>query len=137
MTQSLTDYDFYQSSNRMPIECSFGILIRRWGVLWRPLTQRFESRAPLIVALMHLHNFCIDERGSRRVVRPSSRRWMGGVWPCSSRDAHNRRPSLITRGTLSTTLTPAGPQMMEPPLAKSATRQVQRRSPGTGSLRQQ
>ena len=78
MTQSLTDYDFYQSSNRMPIECSFGILIRRWGVLWRPLTQRFESRAPLIVALMHLHNFCIDERGSRRVVRPSSRRWMGG-----------------------------------------------------------
>ena len=58
----LDDYDFYQSSNRMPIECAFGILIRRWGVLWRPLTQRFESRAPLIVALMHLHNFCIDER---------------------------------------------------------------------------
>ena len=34
----LDDYDFYQSSNRMAIECAFGILIRRWGVLWRPLT---------------------------------------------------------------------------------------------------
>lgn len=58
----LDDFDFYQSSNRMPIECAFGILIRRWGVLWRPLTQEFSARAPLIVALMHLHNFCIDEK---------------------------------------------------------------------------
>lgn len=59
---ALDDYDFYQSSNRMAIECAFGILIRRWGVLWRPLTQRFDRRAPLIFALMRLHNFCIDAR---------------------------------------------------------------------------
>ena len=59
---SLDDFDFYQSSNRMAIECAFGILVRRWGVLWRPLAMAFERRAPLIVALMRLHNFCIDER---------------------------------------------------------------------------
>ena len=53
-------YDFYQSSNRMAIECAFGILIRRWGVLWRPLAQAFNRRAPLIVACMRLHNYCID-----------------------------------------------------------------------------
>ena len=59
---ALDDFDFYQSSNRMAIECAFGILIRRWGVLWRKLRQRFNRRAPLIGALMRLHNFCIDER---------------------------------------------------------------------------
>ena len=59
---SLDDFDFYQSSNRMAIECAFGILVRRWGVLWRPLGMAFSRRAPLIVALMRLHNFCIDER---------------------------------------------------------------------------
>ena len=59
---SLDAFDFYQSSNRMAIECAFGILVRRWGVLWRPLQQAFPRRAPLIVALMRLHNFCINER---------------------------------------------------------------------------
>tara|TARA_B110000046_G_scaffold159651_1_gene172307 strand:+ start:315 stop:1571 length:1257 start_codon:yes stop_codon:yes gene_type:complete len=59
---SLDDFDFYQSSNRMAIECAFGILVRRWGVLWRPLGMAFRRRAPLILALMRLHNFCIDER---------------------------------------------------------------------------
>jgi hypothetical protein len=54
------DFDFHQSSNRMPIECAFGILIKRWGLLWRPLTVRFDRRAPLIGACMRLHNFCID-----------------------------------------------------------------------------
>lgn len=59
---SLDDFDFYQSSNRMAIECAFGILVRRWGVLWRPLSMEFSRRAPLILALMRLHNFCIDQR---------------------------------------------------------------------------
>ena len=55
-------FDFEQSSNRMPIECAFGILIQRWGILYRPLRVRFNRRAPLIAACMRLHNFCIDER---------------------------------------------------------------------------
>ena len=59
---ALDDFDFYQSSNRMAIECAFGILVRRWGVLWRPLEMAFHRRAPFLVALMRMHNFCIDER---------------------------------------------------------------------------
>ena len=132
----LDDYDFYQSSNRMAIECAFGILIRRWGVLWRPLTQKFESRAPLIVALMHTSITSASTSASRQTSKPSSRRWTVGGWPCPSRGAHNGHLSLIMRGDLSTTWTPAGPQMMEHPPASSATRQVRRRSPGTGSPRQ-
>lgn len=60
--RELDDFDFEQSSNRMPIECAFGILVRRWGLLWRPLSMRFDRRAPIIGALLRLHNFCIDKR---------------------------------------------------------------------------
>lgn len=55
-------FDHIQSAVRMPIECSFGILIRRWGILWRPLEMRFNMRAQTIGACMRLHNFCIDKR---------------------------------------------------------------------------
>lgn len=57
-------FDFVQSSCRMPIECAFGILIKRWGILWRPLQVAFNRRAPLIGCLMRLHNWCIDHRVS-------------------------------------------------------------------------
>ena len=55
-------FDFEQSSNRMPIECAFGILVQRFPILHRPLRVKFARRAPLIAACMRLHNFCIDER---------------------------------------------------------------------------
>ena len=57
-----TNFDFVQSSNRMCIECAFGILIRRWGILWRPLEVDFDRRAGLVGCCMRLHNFCIDSR---------------------------------------------------------------------------
>ena len=49
------DYDFHQSSNRMPIECAFGMLVKRWGIFWRPLAVRFDRRAALVGACMRLH----------------------------------------------------------------------------------
>lgn len=42
-----TDFDFIQSSCRMPIECAFGILIRRVGILWRALWRRTFSASHL------------------------------------------------------------------------------------------
>jgi hypothetical protein len=42
--------------------CAFGILVRRWGILWRPLEMRFERRTQTIAACMRLHNFCIDKK---------------------------------------------------------------------------
>ena len=58
----LDDYDFHQSSNRMPIECAFGILIRRFACLYKPLQCAFHRRTSLIAACIHMHNFCIDQR---------------------------------------------------------------------------
>jgi hypothetical protein len=63
------DFDFHQSSNRMPIECAFGILIRRWGILWRPLEVQFRRRAPLIKCCMLLHNYCINVGSSEATLR--------------------------------------------------------------------
>jgi hypothetical protein len=40
----------------MPAEQCFGILVRTWGVLWRDLAVRYDRRAPLVSALIHLHN---------------------------------------------------------------------------------
>ena len=61
---AMDDFDFHQSSNRMAIECAFGILVRRWGILWRPISVRFDRRAPLIGACFRLHNWCIDHNVS-------------------------------------------------------------------------
>ena len=59
-TENLDAYDFVQSSQRMPIECTFGMLVRRWGVVWRPISCRFDRRAPLVGTLMRLHNVCVE-----------------------------------------------------------------------------
>jgi hypothetical protein len=56
------DFDYHQSSNRVVIERAFGILIRRWGIFWRPLEVNFRRRAPLIKCCMLLHNYCINKR---------------------------------------------------------------------------
>ena len=68
------DFDFYQSSERMAIECAFGILIRRFPILWRPLEMRFDRRAAVVGACMKLHNFCITKRIEHE------QREEGGMW---------------------------------------------------------
>ncbi len=42
--------------------CAFGILVRRWGILWRKLEMRFERRAQVIIASARLYNLCINKR---------------------------------------------------------------------------
>lgn len=53
-------YNYVQSSLRMPIECAFGILYKRWGLLWRPMIRDFASRSATVSCLIRLNNWCID-----------------------------------------------------------------------------
>ena len=46
----------------MNIECAFGELTQRWGILWRKLQVGFTRRAPLVVCTMRLHNFIVAQR---------------------------------------------------------------------------
>ena len=83
------NYNFEQSSNRMHIECAFGMLVNKWPILWRRIDVKFERRVPLINACFHLHNFCIDRKMMKEdalisqdehvKVQPSLRA-SGAVW---------------------------------------------------------
>eukprot|EP00171_Calliarthron_tuberculosum_P021861 IDg21861t1 len=42
---------------------AFRILIRRWGIFWRPLNYALADILPILSSAMRLHNFAIDEDG--------------------------------------------------------------------------
>lgn len=52
-----------------------GIMVARWGVLWKPLEFSLKNDLKLLRAIIRLHNFCMDnsirrgEENSRQVDR--------------------------------------------------------------------
>lgn len=64
--------NFFHSSLRINIECAFGMLVHRWGMLRKPMPVNFTVRkiSSLVLALCKLHNYCIDN-GSDSVDSPS------------------------------------------------------------------
>jgi DDE superfamily endonuclease len=55
-------FNYWQSSTRIHIECAFGEVVMRWGILWRRIIFNLQSVGPIINACCHLHNFLVDER---------------------------------------------------------------------------
>ena len=57
-------FNFHHSQLRINIECAFGMLVHKWGVLRKPfpVNVSIEKIAQAVRALCLLHNFCIDER---------------------------------------------------------------------------
>jgi hypothetical protein len=55
-------FNYFESSDRIWIEWSFGELIMRWGIFWRTLRFDLPMYGDIILATMLLHNFIIDER---------------------------------------------------------------------------
>jgi len=53
-------FNFYQSKTRIHIEQAFGILVRRWGILWRRLECSMKHWSLIVLCCMKLHNVCID-----------------------------------------------------------------------------
>lgn len=66
------DYNFFHSQLRIRIECAFGMLVNRWGILRKalPASINFERSLNLVMCLCRLHNFCIDERLKRKGSMP-------------------------------------------------------------------
>jgi hypothetical protein len=56
--------NFFRSQLRINIECAFGILVHRWGMLRKPMPVNLEVRkiSSCVLALCKLHNYCIDKR---------------------------------------------------------------------------
>ncbi|CAN0398877.1 unnamed protein product, partial [Ectocarpus fasciculatus] len=55
-------FNYHLSRMRQNVERAFGILVRKWGIFWRPLVCSHCRWAPIITAASKLHNFCIDAR---------------------------------------------------------------------------
>ena len=53
-------YNYYQSSQRIVVECTLGVAQARWGVLWRPLRCQLYLVPYVVMACFALHNLCIE-----------------------------------------------------------------------------
>jgi DDE superfamily endonuclease len=56
------NFNFYASQLRIRIEMAFGLMVKKWGILHRPLSIKLRNVSKLIVVIGQLHNFCINER---------------------------------------------------------------------------
>jgi DDE superfamily endonuclease len=45
---------------RIHVEQGFGMLVSRFGILWKPMRFNFTRVAEIVAACMRLHNYCID-----------------------------------------------------------------------------
>jgi hypothetical protein len=59
------NFNFFQSSTRMSIECAFGMLVRRFGVFWRKMEGSLAEINKRIMACMILHNIMVEEQHSQ------------------------------------------------------------------------
>lgn len=86
-------FNFHHSSQRITVECAFGILVKRWGIFWRPIEVQLPCVKKVVGACLSLHNICVDCHESERLAsipsgkdgwgagptrRPKTRR-VGGV----------------------------------------------------------
>lgn len=58
-------YNFYLSPQlRIKIECAFGMLVHRWGILQKPMSSKFpiSKIIAITLCLCKLHNYCINAR---------------------------------------------------------------------------
>ena len=63
---SKDDFNFFHSQLRIRVECAFGMMVFRWGILRSaiPLNITISKTIALVHALAKLHNFCINEQES-------------------------------------------------------------------------
>ena len=52
----------------MAIERAFGVLVRRWGILWRRLRFTVRKNIAILQALVILHNICTKRRDHAEMV---------------------------------------------------------------------
>ena len=55
------NFNFYLSRCRINVECAFGILVQRFGILRRPMSCSLEHVTKVVAVCIHLHNFAIDD----------------------------------------------------------------------------
>ena len=59
------NFNFFASQLRIRIEMAFGLMVKKWGIIARPLTIKLKNGKRLFIAIAKLHNFCINEHIGR------------------------------------------------------------------------
>mgnify|MGYP002882810554 CR=1 FL=1 len=65
-------YNYWQSRLRIEVECCFGALVARFGILQRPLQVSMEHATLLLSTLSKLHNVCMEQGLPRHAGRVMS-----------------------------------------------------------------
>ena len=60
LTPAQDSFNYYLSRCRQCIERAFGMLVRRWGVLWRRLSCNFTKWSLVVAVCAKLHNLCCE-----------------------------------------------------------------------------
>ena len=63
VTQEEDAYNFYLSQLRITVERAFGILVHRFAILRTPISLSIKKVPALVMSLMRLHNWYIDNVG--------------------------------------------------------------------------
>lgn len=56
------NFNYYASQLRIRIEMAFGLMTRKFGILWRELTVDIRRVKVVAMCVAKLHNYCINER---------------------------------------------------------------------------
>ena len=65
------NFNYFQSSCRIYVECAFGEIDNRWGIFWRPLKFSLDNNIQTIEVAFRLHNFIVNydlDNGIRETV---------------------------------------------------------------------
>ena len=65
LTPRYDNFNYFLSQLRIRIEMAFGLMVKKWGILQRPIDIAPANWGWLIGAIGKLHNFCINERLSK------------------------------------------------------------------------
>lgn len=103
-------FNYYQSQVRIAIECAFGILVHKWGILRKPIPVNIsvQRTTALVNALCKLHNYCIDAQDdinseSQNVAQDELNIAVGGGIPLEHVQDNPHRPSQLLDGNESPT----------------------------------
>ena len=61
LTKEMDAFNFYQSQLRITIERTFGMLTKRFGLLWRAQTAPLDHVTLAVAAAIKIHNECVAD----------------------------------------------------------------------------
>jgi hypothetical protein len=78
-----SSFNYHLSAMRQCIERAFALLVKRWGIFWRPLYCSLNRWSLVCTVAAKLHNFCIDmnEGGETQILERLAADTLDGDFP--------------------------------------------------------